>query len=419
LTTLPAETVDAGEDIMYTLAVRNCGDGAAKRVTIRLDAPTNAVYAPGTTTVNDVPLLDFAGTSPLLVSNGLSLADVGPGVEVIARLRAIVNTPLPAGSVIDTRASVTWDDAPELIVRADAVRVRSSAALPIVDPALPFAVLDAAAGRAAPNPYASAHDALPGETTYIALPPATPVHANGSHPNGRAVTEEPRAALASAPVATIEPIELVLDLPAERLDWIVEYLEEARFPGLIGHLMVARALFPNRAASADAGAQLQSFGDVLGELVDRLFIKLRRPDAVPTRDDLETETMRASLRTTLAALANDPAADRLGDAGLQLRGSVDRERLDAFADALEREKLVTAAPWRAIAALLGTSLRRDGVTIADFRPYRDALEAALTALAELSPAAFEAALHEPSAVELAVEREALLRALAQQRTVPA
>jgi len=196
-------------------------------------------------------------------------------------------------------------------------------------------------------------------------------------------------------------------------------LEEARFPGLIGHLMVARALFPNRAASADAGAQLQSFGDVLGELVDRLFIKLRRPDAVPTRDDLETETMRASLRTTLAALANDPAADRLGDAGLQLRGSVARERLDAFADALEREKLVTAAPWRAIAALLGTSLRRDGVTIADFRPYRDALEAALTALAELSPAAFEAALHEPSAVELAVEREALLRALAQQRTVPA
>jgi uncharacterized repeat protein (TIGR01451 family) len=423
LTSLPAETVDAGEDIIYTLAVRNCGDGAAKRVTIRLDAPTNAVYAPGTTTVNDVPLLDFAGTSPLLVSNGLSLADVGPGVEVIARLRAIVNTPLPAGSVIDTRATVTWDDAPELIVRADAVRVRSSAALPIVDPALPFAVLDAAAGRIAPHPYASTHDALPGETTYIALPPATTVRSNGAHPNGHAVTEASRVALApapnGAPVATIDSIELALDLPAERLDWIVEYLEEARFPGLIGHLMVARALFPTRTGNADADAQLQSFGDVLGELVDRLFIKLRRPDAVPTRDDLETESLRASLRTALAALAHDSATAPLDDGGLQLRGSVEREQIDEFIAALEREKLVTAAPWRAIVALLGTSLRRDGVTLADVGPYRDALEAALAGLAELSPAAFEAALHEPSAVELAVEREALLRALAQQRTVPA
>jgi hypothetical protein len=422
LTSLPSEAVESGEDIIYTLALRNCGDGAAKRVTLRLDAPTNAVYAPGTTTVNDIPLLDFAGTSPLLVSNGLSLADVGPGVEVIARLRAIVNTPLPAGSVIDTRATVTWDDAPELIVRAEPVRVRSSAALPIVDPALPFAVLDAAAGRAAPHPYASAHDPLPGETTYIALPPATAVHTNGSHPNGHAVGEASRVALASVPmasIATIEPIALALDLPAERLDWIVEYLEEARFPGLIGHLMVARALFPNRAGNAAAAAQLQSFGDVLGELVDRLFIKLRRPDAVLTREDLETETMRASLRTLLGALANDDASDRLDDTGLRLDGAIAHDRLDAFADALEREKLVTAAPWRAIAALLGTSLRRDGVTIADFRPYRDALEAALAGLADLSPAAFEAALHEPSAVELAVEREALLRALAQQRTVVA
>jgi len=50
-----------------------------RRLTVRLEPPTNSVYAPGTTTVNDVPLLDFAGTSPLLAPGGLTLADVGPG----------------------------------------------------------------------------------------------------------------------------------------------------------------------------------------------------------------------------------------------------------------------------------------------------------------------------------------------------
>ncbi len=63
LTSLPTEAVDSGEEVVYTLALRNTGDGAAKRLNARLDLPTNAVYAPGSTTVNDLPLLDFAGTS--------------------------------------------------------------------------------------------------------------------------------------------------------------------------------------------------------------------------------------------------------------------------------------------------------------------------------------------------------------------
>jgi hypothetical protein len=58
---------------------------------------TNAIYAPGTTTVNDVALLDFAGASPLLVANGLTLGDVGSGVEVIVRIVVIINTPLRPG----------------------------------------------------------------------------------------------------------------------------------------------------------------------------------------------------------------------------------------------------------------------------------------------------------------------------------
>ncbi len=166
LTSIPADAVDAGEEITYTLSLRNVGDGAAKRLNVRLDTPTNSVYAPGSTTVNDVGLLDFAGTSPLLVPNGLTLGDVGAGVEVVVRLRAIVNTPLPADAEIDTTAYVTWDEIPEMTVAATPLRVRSAPALPIVDPMLPFSVLDAAAGVSRPG-----YRALPPAEEYMELPP--------------------------------------------------------------------------------------------------------------------------------------------------------------------------------------------------------------------------------------------------------
>ena len=415
LTSLPAEAVDAGDDILYTLALRNCGDGAARRLTVRLEPPTNSVYAPGTTTVNDVPLLDFAGTSPLLAPGGLTLADVGPGVEVVVRLRAIVNTPLPAGSLIETRAAVSFDEAAEFTLRSESLRVRSAHALPIVDPQLPFSVLDAAAGRGASGFRFAPPEPLAGEMTYIALPPATPVRTNGSRETD-ALPHADQVRLAAPPIAAAV---LSLALPPERLDWIVEYLEEARFRGLIAHLMVLRALFPTSAASREGTLQLQRYGELLGELVDRLFIKLRLPAVALEREDLETEQLRDSLRTLLDTLAREPAPERLDDSGLRLFGAVEAERLGALSASLEREKLVTAAPWRALTALMGTSLRRDGVVVADFRAYRDAVGAALGALTDLSPTAFEAALHEPGGVDLEVERESVLRVLAEQRNVPA
>jgi len=72
LTSLPSDAVDAGEETAYALAARNSGDGVAKRLSLQLDPPSNAVYAPSSTTVNDVPLLDFARTSPLLAMSGSS-----------------------------------------------------------------------------------------------------------------------------------------------------------------------------------------------------------------------------------------------------------------------------------------------------------------------------------------------------------
>jgi len=418
LTSLPSDAVDAGEEIAYALAVRNSGDGVAKRLSLRLDPPSNAVYAPGSTTVNDVPLLDFAGTSPLLAMSGLTLGDVGAGVEVIARLRMIVNTPLPADSYIETRAYVTWDEMPEMIVRAEPLRVRSTPALPIVDPLLPFSVIDAAA---VPGYRNGAQRALAPAEEYIELPPATPVR--GALPRdvtpGRNNVTLSLSKGEPQPNTVATPTALYLSLPEDRLEWIVQYLEEAGGGRLISHLMVIRALFPNTAEGPAANAALRRYVAVLDELVDRLFLKLRLPGVELTQDDFETRESRASLQALIEALRTERGREEPDEAGLRLTAFVEPAALSTAADELERAKLVTAAPWQVAATLLGTSLERDGTVIADFTPYRDALLQAFSPLAELSPTQLEAALREPSTVELETERDRVVRELAAQRNVPA
>ena len=469
LTSHPMETIDSGQEIVYTLALRNSGDGPAKRLNARIDTPLHTVYAPGSTMVNDLPLLDFAGTSPLLAPNGLTLGDVTSGAEVVVQLSMIVNTPLPPGTSIETRAHVTWDEVPEMIVRAEPLRVRSASALPIVDPALPFSVLDAAAGPT----FANGRRALaPGEqTAYIELPPATPVRGalprdvtgtrGASRRNAEALSagSAPDGAVSSSPTTTSDvtrpdvtrpdvtrpdvarpdvtrpdvtlslskgepdaietPTALYLSLPEDRLDWIVHYLEEARFEGLIAHLMIVRALFPDTAEAPAATARLRKHTALLNELVDRLFLKLRLPDVPLAPDDLETPQYRASLEAVIAALRTERGQKEPERAGLRLVSFVEPRALAVAAETLGRAKLVTAVPWLAAAMLMGTSLERDGVVVADFSPYREAVVRAFWELAEFSPTEFETALHEPGDVELEVERENVLRDLAAQRNVPA
>jgi uncharacterized repeat protein (TIGR01451 family) len=456
LTSHPMETIDSGQEIVYTLALRNSGDGPAKRLNARIDTPLHTVYAPGSTMVNDLPLLDFAGTSPLLAPNGLTLGDVTSGAEVVVQLSMIVNTPLPPGTSIETRAHVTWDEVPEMIVRAEALRVRSASALPIVDPALPFSVLDAAAGPT----YANGRRALgPGEqAAYIELPPAQPVrgalprdvtgtrsgrslptghsdaedsdtddsdaaHVDATLPDANAPdTTHPDVTLSLSkgePNAIDTPTALYLSLPEDRLDWIVHYLEEARFEGLIAHLMVIRALFPDTAEAPEATARLRQHTARLNELVDRLFLKLRLPDVPLTPDDLETPTYRASLVRLIEALRTERGQKEPDRAGLRLAGFVEPRTLAAAAATLDRAKLVTAVPWMAVAMLMGTSLEREGLVVADFASYRDAVVRAFSELAELTATEFERALHEPSDVELEVGRENVLRDLTAQRNIPA
>jgi hypothetical protein len=309
-------------------------------------------------------------------------------------------------------------------VQGEPLRVRSAPALPIVDPLLPFSVLDAAAGNARPA-YTRA---LPAGEDYLELPPATPVRRNGTREtagsgSGTIVAGE-QARLAPAPAAFDEPVietptSLSLALDEAKLDWMVRYLDEARFEGVVSHLMVIRALFPDTAETPAATERLREHGAKLNELVDRLFIKLRLPNQTLVRDDLETWEYRESFEALLASLRSERGRDIEMRGGLTISSWVEPRMLSAAEEDLRHSKIVTAAPWHAASMLIATSLERDGQLVASFGSYREALLRQFWSMRDLSPTEFEAALHKPGDVELEVEREDVIRTLTAQRRVPA
>jgi uncharacterized repeat protein (TIGR01451 family) len=140
LRTQPSETVDAGESLYVRLAVRNTGDGGASRLVVRGQLPPHTAYLPGSTAVNEVPLLDVDGGSVLWSKSGLVLEDVDPGVEVVVRYGTVVNTPLAAGTLIDAHLDLGWDGGGALAISSPAVRVRSTPAFAVRASGLPFSV---------------------------------------------------------------------------------------------------------------------------------------------------------------------------------------------------------------------------------------------------------------------------------------
>ncbi len=210
LRTQPAETVDAGEPLFVRLSVRNTGDGAASRLVVRAQLPTHTAYLPGSTLVNDVPLLDVDGGSVLWSKGGLVLEDVDPGVEVLVRYGTIVNTPLTAGTLIDSHADLTWDGGATVAVSSPSVRVRSTPAFAVRASGLPFSV-----AGVAPRTADVLHDiAEQRRAAQVQLPPPPMALPPAS-------VSEPQAAAPAAPPSQAPP-----ERPAFRYD---EEALEARF----------------------------------------------------------------------------------------------------------------------------------------------------------------------------------------------
>lgn len=121
----PADAVDAGAPLQYTLVFRNVGDGPAQSIVVRGRQPENLIYVPASTSVNGMRADDENGTSPLWSLHGLILTDVDPGVPVEVRWNSVVTSPIASGTMLEAQATLEWDEQ-SLTAVAGNVTVRSN-----------------------------------------------------------------------------------------------------------------------------------------------------------------------------------------------------------------------------------------------------------------------------------------------------
>jgi len=435
LRTQPFETVDAGEPMYFVLAVRNTGDGPAARVNIRVALPEHTAYVPGSTAVNDVPLLDSAGGSVLWSKNGLALEDVGPGVEILARWCAIVNTPLVTGTLIAAHADVQWDGIGATQVSSAVVRVRSTPQFAVRASGLPFSVAGVAP-RASdfvhepehvpgslpaapiplprPFPVAARPDAPP-------PPPPAPVDAEdarfapaGLSDSGAESAPPPQAVSVASdapteplpPPAPLPPIANAvfvshLDLSRESVERSLAFIDQADYGGLVSHLFVVRSFFPEGVYGLD-GEVTPKFGaerDALRSVLDRLFIKLRLPRYALTAKDLEDRSSRNVLMELVGAMRSARSSSDAvpqQDVDVRISGAIDRDRIVSRLTSLESEPLGSALPWLVLAEFLGTTITVDGAASEALGTYRTALIAAFANVSALPLEEFHRVLAESS-----------------------
>lgn len=446
LRTQPADAVDAGEALFIRLAVRNTGDGAASRLVIRGHLPAHSTYLPGSTFVNDVPLLDVDGGSVAWSKQGLVLEDVDPGVEIVLRYCAIVNTPLPAGTLIDAHADLGWDGGGSLALTAPAVRVRSTPAFAVRAHGLPFSVAGIAprtvdvlrdvaeqhrAQAVAPAPPLQAlpaaefspapqerapfrHDDEAIEARFTPAPPEEPAFAAEPPVSATVVVEEavviapavtepspvvaaPLEALAPTVTSEAEPLRARLAFGREALERALAFLDQSEHGGLITHLFAIRTLVPTAliGANAELDAKLNAEREALQSVVNRLWIKLRMPRYALTAKDLEDRPSRCALIELVEALSASGAGgadDREpADVAVVMQGPIEIERVVRHLAALESEPLGSALPWLVLAELLPsrivTPVRSDAIG-----DYRSALIATFTNVAALPTEEFHRVL---------------------------
>jgi len=400
--TQPQDSVDAGEALYVQIVARNTGDGAAAKLVIRAVLPQHTAYLPGSTTINEVPLLDADGGSVLWSKAGLVLEDVDPGVEISVRYGAIVNTPLAAGILIDTAAELAWDGGRSLPLAAPAVRVRSTPAFAVRASGLPFSVAGVAPRTADAlrdiRPPVRPIPALPTPPSAMpppppisvsleppAAPPAAPAPAPVPAPPPPVVAEAPPAPaapviLAPPPEPAEAPLRVQLSFSRESLERALALLEQSDYGGLVRHLFALRMLFPERVVgiNGELEAKFTAERDALRGVVDRLFIKMRLPRYALTAKDLEDRTSRMALVELVAALRNAKPAPGLSASRepILIEGTIDRDSVVANLSALESEPLGGPRPWLVIAELIGERVSWPGGGASEvLAGYRSALVA--------------------------------------------
>jgi len=394
LRTQPAETVESGAPVSFSLMLRNTGDGSARKLTIAVPPVANTVYIPGSTSVNEVALLDVDGGSLLWHHDGLVLEDIAPGVEVIVRWAAIVNTPLPLGTVIEAQAQLAWDGGARHVVEAQPLRVRSMPAFAVRANGLPFNVSGVAAPESAVDPASGASRARTGTSAITAspaiaaLPRAVPIRPEQSaNISDAEFVDAGSESIPLVPTPSVSAPTVVLELPEERLGRTLRYLEQVDFQGLITHVFALRALFPDAIVGVDEPVQrkLDALRESLRATLDRLFIKLRLPRYALTSKDLEDGATRTALQALLDAIASSGVhrAALPPSPNLRIVGTLDLADLAAKSSSLEGAPLGSVAPWLALVPLIGSTIEQGSNTSDAVGRYAEALANALTRVAPL------------------------------------
>ncbi len=375
----PAESVEAGESIDWTLRLRNGGDGTARRVEIAIEQPQIVIYVPNSTTVNGVPVRDVGTLPPFAAGRGIVFTAVEPGVEAVVRWRDIAHNQLQLGEQIVRTARVSYDGERSDEILSNALHVRATPLLAGSIAGLPFG-LDGVVGSSLAGPRAVANapdgEAPRAEMPRVETPRVEIARAEAPPTNPESVPPERFASeIVRAQVGTI------VVLSPERLAQIERQLGESRPAKLVGHLFALRALLPD-AIGASPLPSLDHLRDALRESLDRLFIKLRIAHYAMVERELETPTVRAAIADALAdavGARGEPVPPT--EAFASLSGRFDGEALRALVERLHEAPLAGALPWFALAHLLPDER-------APVARYRAALRAAFEALLPCEPSAF-------------------------------
>ncbi|GAC1403954.1 MAG: hypothetical protein NVSMB64_06460 [Candidatus Velthaea sp.] len=440
LRTQPIESVDAGEAMYVHLTARNTGDGSASRLIVRATLPENTAYVPGSTSINDVPLLDVAGSSVMWSKAGLVLEDVDPGVEISVRYCVIINTPLPAGTLIAPSAELSYDGGASVTLGAPAVRVRSTPAFAVRASGLPFSVAgvaprtvdvlrEVAQSPAAPIPMLPPRAAPPRVAPgRAAVPVVSPPPEPRPQAAERAAPDSPEAPVVAdaTPEAGVQGLRVRLTFTRDALERALAFMEQSEYGGLVTHLFVLRTLFPDGIAgiNGDTEAKFATERDALRGVVDRLFIKMRMPRYALTGKDLEDRAARVALVDLVGVLrgAEPGAAFADAPADIVLEGAIDRDRIVTNLGALESEPLGSARPWLVLAELLASRISWPSGSSDAIGAYRTALVATLMNVASLPIEEFHRVLtgSKNTALDVALGdvRAALRDALEATATVP-
>ncbi len=365
----PAESVEAGESIDWTLRLRNGGDGTARRLEIAIEQPQIVIYVPNSTTVNGVPVRDVGTLPAFAAGRGIVFTAVEPGVEAVVRWRDIAHNQLQLGEQIVRKARLSYDGERCDEILSNALQVRATPMLAGSIAGLPFG-LDGIVGNAPAAPRAvekaAEAEAPRVESARTEVPPTNSEIVRAEHPAREILRSQ---------------VGTLVVLSPERLAQIERQLGESRPAKFVGHLFALRALLPDAIGSAPLPS-LDHLRDALRESLDRLFIKLRIAHYAMVERELETPTLRAAIVDALDDVVRshgEPAPP--AEAFASLSGRFDGDEVRALVERLHEAPLAGALPWFALAHLLPDER-------APVARYRTALCASLEALLPCEPSAF-------------------------------